>query len=117
MFSVLANKTIEELNRRFKPEAAKDFNATFLFSIEGDNGGSWLAKINDGKCEFVPQNGNSTVEPDCKITVTADDLELIMTGRMSAMTAALSGILSIEGELGLAMKLVPIFFEGQVPFI
>jgi hypothetical protein len=32
---------------------------------------------------------------------------------MSAMTAALSGILSVDGSLGLAMQLVPIFFEGQ----
>jgi putative sterol carrier protein len=49
---------------------------------------------------------------DCQITIDSDDLHQIISGRMSAMTAALSGVLAIEGELGLAMKLVPIFFEG-----
>ncbi len=113
---MLANKTIEELRKRFKPDAAKNFSATFLFCVEGDS--DVLAKIDDGKCELSTYDGQApAIEPDCKISVSADDLEMIMDGRMSAMTAALSGILSIEGELGLAMQLVPIFFDGQVPFV
>ena len=115
---MLANKTIEELSKRFKPEAAKNFSATYLFRVEGDGAGDVVAKIDDGKCELTSSDGTTpAVEPDCKISVSASDLEMIMDGRMSAMTAALSGILSIEGEIGLAMQLVPIFFEGQVPFV
>lgn len=109
---------IEELRKRFNPDAARNFSATYLLSIQGQNGGTWITKIADGTCEFIPQDGNHLAcEPDCRISVAEEDLEMIIDGRLTAMTAALSGMLAIEGELGLAMQLVPIFFEGQAPFI
>ena len=109
-----ASNTIDELRKRFKPAAAKNFSATYLISVQGDGGGLWLTKIIDGTCEFIQQDEESlSFEPDCRISVSAEDLEMIMTGRLSAMTAALSGMLAIEGELGLAMQLMPMFFDGQ----
>ncbi len=114
---MLANTTIEELRRRFKPDSARNLCATYLINIRGEGGGAWLIKINEGNCEFLPQEQPDGVEADCYISVNSEDLALIMAGQMSAMTAAMSGILAIEGELGLAMQLVPIFFEGQAPFI
>lgn len=108
---------INELRQRFKPEAASDLNATYLFSVKGEGGGDWLVKIAEGKCDFVPylntNNGASNKAADCSISIHVNDLELIISGRLSAMTAALSGILAIEGELGLAMQLIPIFFDRQ----
>jgi len=115
---VPTQNAIEELRKRFNPDAARNFSATYLLSIQGQDGGTWITKIADGTCEFIPHNDDQPAcEPDCRISVTSEDLEMIMEGRMTAMTAALSGMLAIEGELGLAMQLVPIFFEGQAPFI
>jgi len=115
---VPSQNPIEELKKRFNPEAARNVSATYLLSIKGQSGGSWITRIEDGRCEFIALNGNElSSEPDCRISVSAEDLEMIMAGRLTAMTAALSGMLAIEGELGLAMQLVPIFFEGQAPFI
>jgi putative sterol carrier protein len=118
---VIAADSIEELRRRFKPENARNLSATYLITISGQGGGAWITKISEGKCEFIEhdrsKDGAEAVPADCMISVDAEDLELIITGKLSAMTAALSGILAIEGELGLAMQLVPIFFEGQAPFI
>jgi putative sterol carrier protein len=113
----LAPDVIEELRRRFKPDAARNLSATYLITIKGQNGGVWLVKIADGKVEFTPATTGEMPKADCLISVEAEDLEMIMSGRLSAMTAALSGVLAIDGELGLAMQLVPIFFEGQAPFI
>ncbi len=113
---MLAEKTIDQLRQRFNREAAGDVCATYLFKVHGEGGGSWLTKISNGSCEFIPQTetinatSDKPVEPDCMISVDAPDLDLIMSGRLSATTAALSGVLAIEGELGLAMQLVPIFF-------
>lgn len=118
--SVLANEKIEELHKRFDPEAAKNLTATYLITIRGEGGGSWLTKITEGKCEFIaqdPGDSNGKDKADCFISIDADDLEMILEGKMTAMTAALSGILAIEGEMGLAMQLVPVFFKGQAPFI
>lgn len=115
-------QTIEELRKRFRPEAARNLSATYLFTIRGQGGGMWLTTINDGDVQFTQLdetsiNNQPNAPADCMISVNAEDLDLILSGKMSAMTAALSGVLAIEGELGLAMQLVPIFFEGQVPFI
>jgi putative sterol carrier protein len=115
---VSVNQTIDELRKRFKPEAARNVNLTYLISVKGEGGGNWLVKIENQQCEFVPyddnkaQMGNTTSPANCSISVDAADLELIISGRLSAMTAALSGVLSIEGELGQAMQLIPIFFES-----
>lgn len=119
---VLADQTINELRKRFKPDAARNLSATYLITVRGEGGGAWLTKIDEGTCEFIPHKadgsaGGDTPQPDCSISVDVADLELIMTGRLSAMTAALSGVLAIEGELGLAMQLVPIFFEEQAQLL
>jgi putative sterol carrier protein len=118
---MVGEQKIEELRKRFKPENARNLSATYLITVHGESGGAWLTKISEGTCEFTPydrtQDKDGVAPADCLISVAADDLELILNGKMSAMTAALSGVLSIEGELGLAMQLVPIFFEGQAPFI
>lgn len=111
---MLAVESIEKLQKRFKPDAAKNVSATFLFNITGAGGGSWLAKIDKGSCQFTQQDmSGPRVASDCTISVSSEDLELITSGKLNAMTAALSGVLCIDGELGLAMQLVPIFFEGQ----
>lgn len=106
-------KPIEELKRRFNSHAAQNVSATYLLQITGLEEGPWLTKINQGALEVLPYDPTNSPSPDCTISVSADDLEMIMAGKMSAMTAALSGMLSIDGELSLAMQLVPIFFEGQ----
>ncbi|MFA7338808.1 MAG: SCP2 sterol-binding domain-containing protein [Candidatus Obscuribacterales bacterium] len=107
-----AEETIAVLKKRFRPEAAKNLSATYLITIKGDGAAAYLTKISDGTCEFVEHSSSGYSPADCQITIDSDDLHQIISGRMSAMTAALSGVLAIEGELGLAMKLVPIFFEG-----
>lgn len=107
-----AEETIAVLKRRFRPEAAKNLSATYLINIKGDNAAAYLTKISNGTCEFSEQDPSEKNSADCRITIDSDDLQQIISGRMSAMTAALSGVLAIDGELGLAMKLVPIFFEG-----
>ncbi len=108
--------TIQELQKRFKPEAARNVTATYLFAVRGQDGSMVLTKINDGQVEFedVSKESDPNGKADCVISVSSDDLRQILDGSMSAMTAALSGVLAIEGELGLAMQLVPIFFDGQV---
>jgi putative sterol carrier protein len=108
---VLAQETIiNELKKRFKPQAAKDITAAYLINIKGENGGAWLLSINNGELNVTEYQEGAAY--NCKLSINAEDMAMIIEGRMSAMTAALSGVLSVEGDLGQAMKLVPIFFEG-----
>jgi putative sterol carrier protein len=110
---VLVTDPMNELKKRFNPEAAKNVSATYLLQITGAGGGTWLAKIDAGNLAVEPFEPSKADQADCSISVSSEDLEMIMSGKMSAMTAALSGILSVDGSLGLAMQLVPIFFDGQ----
>lgn len=105
-----ATDTIDELRKRFRPEAARNLTASYLINVRGTGGGSWLTKINEGSCDISEYGGAGPA--DCIISIEAEDMQSILTGRMSAMTAALSGVLQIEGEIGLAMQLVPIFFDA-----
>lgn len=108
---MLTTNPIDELKRRFNSRAAQNLTATYLFRIDGLEGGPWMTKIKSGELEVMQFEPTSCPSPDCTISVSATNLQLIMSGKMSAMTAALSGQLSIDGELGLAMQLVPIFFN------
>jgi putative sterol carrier protein len=108
---VLAHDAIEELRKRFKSDAARDLSATYLIHVKGEGGGAWLTCITEGECQFIPHEIESGTKFDCAISIDAEDLAMIMDGRMTAMTAALSGALAVDGELALAMKLVPIFFN------
>jgi len=115
-------ESIHQLFQRFKPDAATDLNATYLFTVHGEGGGSWLMKIAGGTCEVSPYEGpqnndNEKLPADCAISVNGSDLDLIMSGQMSAMTAALSGLLAIDGELGLALQLLPVFFEQEAQVV
>ena len=112
---MLVTEPINELKKRFNSQAAKNVSATYLLQITGSGGGTWLAKIDNGNLDVQPFSGGNSDAADCSISVSVEDLEMIMSGKMSAMTAALSGILSVDGSLGLAMQLVPIFFDGQQP--
>jgi putative sterol carrier protein len=114
---MLADETINELKKRFNSQAAQNVTATYLFNVRGEGGGSWLTKIANGSCEFTPAKDGSADGADCTISIDASDMAMILDGRLSAMTAAMSGVLSIDGEIGLAMQLVPIFFDSQAPFI
>ncbi len=105
-----ATDTIDELKKRFRPEAARNLTASYLINVRGAGGGSWLTKINEGNCDISEYSGVGPA--DCIISIEAEDMQAILNGRMSAMTAALSGVLQIEGEIGLAMQLVPIFFDS-----
>jgi putative sterol carrier protein len=115
--SLEETKTIDELKKRFNPQAAQGVSATYLFNLSGEGGGSWLTKIANGTCEFTPAGDGAANGADCTISIDASDLAMILDGRLSAMTAAMSGVLSIDGEIGLAMQLVPMFFDSEAPLI
>ncbi len=108
---MIATEPMEELKRRFNSQAAENVTANYLMRITGIEDGPWLTKVNCGKLEVETFVEGTSVTPDCTISISKEDLQLIMEGKLSAMTAAMSGMLAIDGELGLAMQLVPIFFN------
>lgn len=108
---MISTDPMEELKKRFNAQAAQNVTANYLMQITGTDQGPWLTMINNGELQVEPYVSGKSPSPDCTISISAEDLQLIMSGKLSAMTAAMSGMLAIDGELGLAMQLVPIFFN------
>ncbi len=115
--------TCEELKSRFKPEAAVNLQASYLLNLSGDGNSVFLLKINKGELDIeildASQDNETDIlnSADCCISASYEDFQSILDGKMAATTAALSGILSIDGELSLALQLLPIFFAEQSQFM
>ena len=94
-----------EMVQRFDPKKAEGLNASIQFDLSGDNGGSYWLRIADGKMEA----GEGKAD-DAKMTLkaSADDFISMMTGKLNPMQAFMTGKIKIQGDTGLAMKLMPL---------
>lgn len=108
-----SQKLIDKLQERFDPAIAGNHTIAYVFNVTGEEGGIWLLQIANKACQFVLQQ-EMPEDPriPCYITIDTRDLEMILDGRMTAMTATLAGMLAVKGDMNLAMLLVPMFFES-----
>jgi putative sterol carrier protein len=90
---------------KFDPRKAEGLNASIQFDLSGDNGGSYWVRIADGKME----TGTGKAD-DAKMTLksSADDFANMMAGKLNPMQAFMTGKIKIQGDTGLAMKLMPL---------
>ena len=94
-----------KMQERFDPKKAEGLNATIQFQLGGDNGGPFWVRIADGKLD----TGSGSVEnPRMTLLATADDFYGMMTGTLNPMNAFMTGKVKIQGDTGLAMKLMPL---------
>ena len=88
------------------PGRAEGMAGTYVFEVDGEGGGAWTVAF--------PEEGGLSVsagaaeEPGCKIKVSVEDWNGILSGELDATTAFMSGKLMIEGDMAMAMKLQPI---------
>ncbi|MFZ3070046.1 MAG: SCP2 sterol-binding domain-containing protein [Anaerolineaceae bacterium] len=90
----------------FSLEKARGMKANVQFSFSGEDGGEWIAKINDGQIAITE---GKIEEPDLIIKVDIKIAELILTGELDGMQAFTTGKIQLEGDLDLAMKLMDLF--------
>jgi putative sterol carrier protein len=96
------------VEKRFKPEAAAGVDAVYQFTISGDGGGQWNTSISAGKCTVREGTADS---PDCTVETDTDTWIDIVGQKTSAINAFMSGKLKVKGDMGLAMKLEPMFLK------
>ena len=93
-------KLVEHLNDN--EELVEDIDATYLFNVEGE--GSWFVDLT----QFPVVIKAESLEADCTIGITAEDLMAIANKELDGMSAFMQGKLKIEGDMGLSLKLQPI---------
>lgn len=97
-----AKDVISEMEARITSDPAKtaeEIDGVFKFVVTGDAGGTWVVNCRDvGVTE-----GDGDAE--CTITVGDETFVAIADGSMDAMQAFMTGMIQIEGDMGLAMKL------------
>ena len=96
-------KIAQKLQRT--PDLASQVNGIYEFNITGDNGGMWTVDLsrNPGSVSAgaAPTGGTAKV---CKVTCAANDFMNIVTGKMAAPMAFMSGKIKVN-DVSMAMKL------------
>ncbi len=92
------NKKIEAAD----PAKMKGVSAVYQFELSGDNGGVFHTNVDDGKATVVEASHDS---PNITITMSAEDFDAMLEGKLNATSAFMAGKLKVKGDMSLAMKL------------
>ncbi|MCK6577974.1 MAG: SCP2 sterol-binding domain-containing protein [Anaerolineae bacterium] len=91
--------------QRFDAAKAEGLNAVVQFDLSGDNGGAYWMKIADGKMEV---GSGASENPKMTVRASADDFASMISGAINPMQAFMMGKIKIQGDTGLALKLMPL---------
>jgi len=91
----------KEIDERLKSDPAKSraIDGSFRFNITDHGAGVWVV---DTRAVEVRE---AAEDADVTITVAGEDLIAIQAGSLNAMQAFLGGKISVDGDMGLAMRL------------
>ena len=88
-----------------KPDISKAVNSVYEFNITGDNGGVWTVDLTKDPGTVTPATAPAgTTAKVCKVTCAANDFMNIVTGKMAAPMAFMSGKIKVN-DVSMAMKL------------
>jgi (3R)-3-hydroxyacyl-CoA dehydrogenase / 3a,7a,12a-trihydroxy-5b-cholest-24-enoyl-CoA hydratase / enoyl-CoA hydratase 2 len=86
-------------------DLVKKVNAIFQWTItkDGKPAGTWTVDLKNGSGSVY--EGAAKEKAGCTLTLSDDDLVSMVTGKMDAMKAFMSGKLKVGGNVMLAQKL------------
>jgi alkyl sulfatase BDS1-like metallo-beta-lactamase superfamily hydrolase len=90
----------------FQPHHAQGVNAAVNCILTGPDGSDWGVTIRNQECKAVPgklENANITM------TVAAEDVLDIFTGKLDLTRAFMTGRLQASGDMRLALRLAELF--------
>ncbi|WP_346798285.1 SCP2 sterol-binding domain-containing protein [Halomonas sp. Bachu 37] len=100
----MSTNTLEKLQSRFDPEAAKGMDEVFQFHFS--DAGSHYLVIKDGT---LGVHEGEHDDPSVSLSMSTDTLKGIMSGDINGMTAFMTGKLKATGNVMLATKLSSLF--------
>ncbi len=90
----------------FQPQKAAGINAKIQFNITGNQGGNWVANIQDQKLNVET---GTTPNPNLTISSDTQDIFNLVHGQLNPMQAFMQGKVQVKGDMGLAMRLMDLF--------
>ncbi|XP_066944489.1 peroxisomal multifunctional enzyme type 2 [Macrobrachium rosenbergii] len=108
--STLGSATFfQEMARRLAgdPSLVKKVNAIFLWNInsKGTLAGQWTVDLKNGSGSIYEGGPKTGEKPSVKITIEDEDMLALMSGKLNAQKAFLSGKLKASGNIMLMQKL------------
>lgn len=100
--SYFEEKIAQKLQRT--PDLSKSVNGIYEFNITGDNGGVWTVDLSKEPGSVFPGAAPAGAAKVCKVTCAANDFMNIVTGKMAAPMAFMSGKIKVN-DVSMAMKL------------
>ncbi len=101
-----AKQLIDQLLANFPPEKAAGLDADVQINLTGEGGGNWTIKFSGGKVTGVEGNA---VSPRLTVTSSLADISAIAEGKLDGMAAFMQGKIKLDGDVGLAMRMVSMF--------
>ncbi len=104
-----ATEVFNDLENRFKPDAAATLEAIFQFHITDagdDQAADWLVRIDNGQCQVEPGTAD---EPTVTLKLSEQTWVELGKGEKGAIGAFMSGQIQAGGNVMLAQKLGPVF--------
>jgi putative sterol carrier protein len=97
---------IDRMPGTFQPDAAGDLEAVLQFNLTGDKATDFHVDIANGKCTAAEGKSGS---PTTTFTADAQDYLDLVSGKADGMSLFMQGKLSVDGDMGLAMRLQSLF--------
>ncbi|MBT3311799.1 MAG: hypothetical protein HN737_11705 [Desulfobacterales bacterium] len=98
------------MESRVNPEGVKGVTCKCGYDITGDGGGQYTVSVDDGNVKVL----EGIHEPDVTTTSNAQNWIDITLGKLDATTAFTSGMIKIEGDMGVLGK-AAMFFKKYIP--
>jgi putative sterol carrier protein len=79
-------------------------------NIKGDNGGVFYIEIKNGRVSIEPYEYN---DRSCAITMSMDNFNKLIDGKLDAVLAFTLGKLKVDGDVGKALEFSNIIKSGK----
>lgn len=98
-----AREFFETLESRVDPSQTAGMSNSYVVDVEG--AGQWKVDVRDGNLEVTEGDGDA----DVRVSVGEQDFLRLVDGKLSPMTAYMTGKVKVKGDMGALMKLQKIF--------
>lgn len=92
----------ETLEERFIADQAQGVTASYVYELDGDGGGTWTVKIDDGALSVVD---GAVDNPSVTYKMKADNYVKLANGKLNGAKAVLTRKLKVSGSIALARKM------------